>query len=156
MSSYRIEVQVEPALSEAVAVEEIARAVRYVLEQEHQPEAAEVTVVIADDAQVRELNRAFRAVDSPTDVLAFPARSEDGFVNPPELPPYLGDIVVSFPTAAAQAAEQGHSVEAELTLLVIHGCLHLLGYDHADENERDAMWARQDDLVRALTPPQLH
>ncbi len=103
---------------------------------------------------IQALNRTFRQVDSPTDVLAFPAAEGNDFVLPPELPPYLGDVIISYPTALAQAEAQGHPVEQELTLLIVHGCLHLLGYDHETEEERQQMWARQEALCTQLAKPE--
>jgi probable rRNA maturation factor len=84
----------------------------------------------------------YRGVDSPTDVLAF-ALIQDStdttvFVTPPDEPPHLGEVLISYPTAAKQAEEHGHSVDRELAILVIHGVLHLFGYDHGtDEQERE-------------------
>jgi|YNPNPStandDraft_1061719.scaffolds.fasta_scaffold20805_3 probable rRNA maturation factor len=132
-----------------------------VLTQEGQT-TAEMTLVLTDDATIQELNRTFRQVDSPTDVLAFPTAEGADFVLPPDLPPYLGDVIISYPTALAQAEAQGHPVDQELTLLIVHGCLHLLGYDHETEEERQRMWARQEALCAQLAakeddlPPDAH
>jgi len=109
-------------------------------------QAAELTVVLTDDAQVHELNLQYRQVDAPTDVLSFPA----GETDPDSGNLYLGDIVISIPRARAQAEAEGHSLEAELRLLVVHGVLHLLGYDHADEQEKKAMWAAQTEILSQL------
>lgn len=117
-----------------------------------------LSLVITDDRHIRELNRRFRGVDAPTDVLAFPleregerGEEESSFIVAAEASaPYLGDVVISYPRAVLQAQEYGHSLERELSLLIIHGVLHLLGYDHADEEERARMWARQDDILRQL------
>ncbi len=68
----------------------------------------------------------------------------------PEAGGYLGDVIVSYPRAVVQAGEHGHPVEQELNLLVVHGLLHLLGYDHASEEERALMWARQETILTAL------
>jgi probable rRNA maturation factor len=110
----------------------------------------ELAIVITSDAQVRYLNRHYRGVDSPTDVLAFWQAEGDGFVIPPGAPRYLGDVIISFQTAEAQARRAGHSVEAELQLLTVHGVLHLLGYDHAQQDEKTAMWAAQTEILGAL------
>lgn len=147
MASERIHLQND--LPQNVVDEERLRQIAdAVLAQEGQP-TAEMTLVLTDDATIQALNRAFRQVDSPTDVLAFPAGGED-FVLPPELPPYLGDVIISYPTALAQAEAQGHPVAEELTLLIVHGCLHLLGYDHETEEQRQEMWARQEELCAQL------
>jgi probable rRNA maturation factor len=111
-----------------------------------QGQEAELTVVLTDDAQVQELNRQFRNVDAPTDVLSFPAGEVD--LDTGNL--YLGDIIISIPRAQAQTLAEGHSLEDELRLLVVHGVLHLLGYDHADEEEKVAMWAAQTEIIARL------
>jgi probable rRNA maturation factor len=91
--------------------------------------AAEVGVLLCDDATIRSLNREFRGKDRPTDVLSFPAgfAQEDG-------PPYLGDVAISLETAAHQAAEVGVATETELRTLLVHGILHLAGYDHESDD----------------------
>lgn len=111
------------------------------LEQE-----AELTLVLTDDAQVHELNLNYRQVDAATDVLSFPA----GETDPDTGNLYLGDIVISVPRAQIQAETEGHSLEAELRLLVVHGVLHLLGYDHADEDEKATMWSAQSQILSTL------
>ena len=106
----------------------------------------ELSLLITDDATVRGLNRQYREQDRTTDVLSFaleadgarhgggrePAGRElaGGFVMPPDERVHLGEVIVSYPRAAAQAAERSHPVDDELALLVVHGVLHLLGYDH--------------------------
>jgi len=109
--------------------------------------AAELTVVVTDDAQVQQLNREYRGLDEPTDVLSFSAQETlpdaAAFVSAPELAHYLGDVVIAYPYAAAQAPTFGRFVADELALLAVHGTLHLLGYDHATPAEEEAMWARQ-------------
>ena len=115
---------------------------RYVLEmvlltQNPGPEV-ELSLLITDDETVRGLNREYRGVDETTDVLSFALGEEKAdadplpFVTPPDGLLHLGDIVVSYPQAVRQAEENHHAVEKELALLVIHGTLHLLGYDHAE------------------------
>lgn len=95
---------------------------------------------------MRDLNREFRGFDRPTDVLAFPGdEAED-----PHGERHLGDIAIAVPTAARQARERGHSLPQEIRILVLHGYLHLLGYDHeTDEGQMRRLQAR---LVRRLLP----
>lgn len=107
---------------------------------------AELTLVLTEDADIHALNLQYRQVDAATDVLSFPA----GETDPDTGNLYLGDIVISLPRAQAQAAAEGHSLEAELRLLVVHGVLHLLGYDHADDKEKAAMWAAQTAILKNL------
>jgi len=131
---------------------DLIHAVQAVLDAEGHPNE-EVTVVLTDDAQIQELNRRYAGVNAPTDVLAFSALEGDPkFVIPPEATGYLGDIVISIPYAARQAAEQGLPLAMELRLLAVHGTLHLLGYDHSTAEEQANMWHRQDLILRALPP----
>ncbi len=110
-----------------------------------------LTVVIAADDMVRALNQQYRGVDAPTDVLSFPADPlPPGITNEP---PYLGDLIIAYPYAAAQAAREGHAVDDSLALLVIHGVLHLLGYDHDTRERRTAMWTAQTAALQALNIP---
>jgi probable rRNA maturation factor len=110
-------------------------------------------LVITGDQSIRDLNRDFLGVDAPTDVLAFPTQAEGGpFVAAPEAGGYLGDVIISYPRAEAQARQEGHPVEQELDLLIVHGILHLLGYDHATPGDKAAMWARQDAILSSIWP----
>jgi len=113
-------------------------------------EPFELAVVVTDDGTLHELNLRHRGVDGPTDVLAFPDDTRGPFVDAPDMPRYLGDVIISFPRAQAQADDVGHTVEAELQLLVVHGVLHLLGYDDAEKEARVRMWAAQADVLRLL------
>lgn len=106
-------------------------------------EQYELTVVVTDDETLHELNQRHRGVDAPTDVLAFSNETKGPFVNAPGLPRYLGDVIISFPRAQAQAQEVGNELLAELQLLVVHGVLHLLGYDDQASPERARMWEAQ-------------
>lgn len=107
---------------------------------------AGLTLVLGDDALSQRLNLQYLGIDSPTDVLSFSAE----YIDPDSQAPYLGDIIISLPRAQAQAAAARHSVEDELTLLVVHGVLHLLGYDHAEKAEKEKMQAAQDDILKSL------
>ncbi len=113
--------------------------------------AGQATLVITDDQGIQELNRNYLGRDVPTDVLAFSAQEQAGaFVVAPEMGGYLGDVIVSYPRAVSQAKEYGHPEDRELYLLIVHGILHLLGYDHADEQEKAVMWAKQEAVLRGL------
>lgn len=147
MSHYEVEIQVDEAFADAVPVDLLTRLAQSVLAAERQPEGAGLSIVIVDDAQIQALNRQYRDQDAPTDVLSFAAREGGDFVVPEEAALYLGDVIISFPTAGAQAREGGHPVSDELALLTVHGCLHLLGYDHAEEADSARMWARQAELL---------
>lgn len=109
-----------------------------------------VTLVISDDETVQRLNRDYRDVDEPTDVLSFPAREgEETLIAdlPPDLQAemgvYWGDVIIAYPYAARQAEAYGNSVAAELRMLAVHGTLHLLGYDHDTPENEEEMWTAQ-------------
>jgi probable rRNA maturation factor len=119
---------------------------------------AELTVVVTSDAAVQELNRDYRGIDAPTDVLSFAAQasvqesaSAPEMALPPELAAelsrYLGDIIIAYPYVAQQAAHFGNTPEAELRLMVVHGVLHLLGADHDTPEAEAAMWAQQEAVL---------
>lgn len=107
---------------------------------------SELTIVISDDTQLQALNMQYLGIDAPTDVLSFPANETD----PDSGEIYLGDIIISYPRAQAQADAGGHSLQDELQLLVVHGVLHLLGYDHTDATEQTRMWSIQAEILRRL------
>jgi len=111
----------------------------------------EVSLVFTDSETVRQLNRDYRGVDEPTDVLAFymlPQKGSDSsFALPPDGVTRLGEVIISYPQAVEQAREQGHATEKELALLVIHGILHLLGYDHEEAKEEIKMRRRERELL---------
>jgi probable rRNA maturation factor len=114
------------------------------------PPAAEVCVLVADDARLRELNRDYRGIDRATDVLSFALR-ETGVGEPAiagaDGDPALGDIVLSAGRAAAQAAEYGHSLRREMVFLAVHGALHLLGYDHGTAEQAAVMRALERQIM---------
>lgn len=121
------------------------RTARRVLELEHAP-ACEVSLFLTDDQGIQALNLMYRDLDQPTDVLSFPL-DQDGMPTLPDVPTLLGDIVLSVERARDQADEYGHSFERELAFLVVHGVLHLLGYDHEEEDERRAMRSREETIL---------
>jgi probable rRNA maturation factor len=145
-----VDVQTAPRFAGEVDEEMLRRVTAEALRHEGTEGEIALSVVITDDGAVRELNREFRDVDAPTDVLAFGIGEESDFVTAPGEPAYLGDVIISYPRAVIQAEEYGHSINRELALLTVHGVLHLLGYDHVDEVERTEMWARQNEILESL------
>ncbi len=101
---------------------------------------SEVAVVLSDDRRLRQLNRDYRGVDRPTNVLSFPL-DPDGSPPPPDAPRLLGDVLVAYETVAAEAAAEGKTVLDHLSHLVVHGVLHLLGHDHDEPAQADRMEA---------------
>ena len=113
------------------------------------PEEAEVSLTLVDDPRIHELNRDYRGVDRPTDVLSFALQEETE--DEPEILDYeddlLGDIIISVERARAQAEEYGHSFERELVYLAVHGTLHLLGYDHENEEDKAEMRQQEESVM---------
>jgi probable rRNA maturation factor len=108
---------------------------------------AELSILLCDDGTIRQLNRRYRNKNKATDVLAFPMQEGPGPATNPGL---LGDVVISVPTAARQAEEHDRPIIQEVTFLLAHGLLHLLGYDHATKREEREMRAQTEDLLAAV------
>lgn len=128
-------------------------AVKTVLECENKLFDCEISVVITNNEGIREINRDYRNIDSPTDVLSFPQYDFDRpsvFSCEPSQPVVLGDIVISVERIIVQAEEIGHSFENELTYLTVHSVLHLLGYDHMTDEDKKIMRAREKHIVRKI------
>jgi len=142
---------IENESGQAFSKELLERAARAVLDLSGVPDA-DLTIVLVDDVRIQTLNRDFLAHDAPTDVLSFPADEPD----PETGRSYLGDVAISLARAAEQARDGGHTVEAEMQLLVVHGILHLLGHDHAEVGEKERMWAAQAQALERLgVSPQI-
>jgi probable rRNA maturation factor len=147
---YVVEVQIDAELEVQVDPEPLRRAALEVLHNQRIEGGCELAVMVTGDAAVQELNRRHRGLDAPTDVLAFADEVGELFINAPEEPRYLGDVAISLDRAEAQATAAGHPVMAELQLLVVHGVLHLLGYDDQSDVCRAKMWAAQSKVLDAL------
>lgn len=136
----------------------IKKIVRQVLRAEGVPPPYETSLVFTDSEMVKNLNRDYRGIDEPTDVLAFYMLPHNGiassFVLPPDGVTRLGEVIISYPQALVQAKEQGHSPQRELALLVIHGVLHLLGYDHEESGEAKKMRGREEELLEKYSAKQ--
>lgn len=117
------------------------------LRAENCPEDTEVSILLTDDRQIRELNRDYREIDAPTDVLSF-SQTEGEEVGQGVEDNLLGDVVISVETAERQASEAERSTDEEVDMLLVHGLLHLLGYDHADPEDAKHMFARQEELLK--------
>jgi probable rRNA maturation factor len=107
----------------------------------------EVSLTLTDNAELQLLNKKYRGVDAPTDVLSFPMLEEGEEKNSYVL---LGDVVISVEKAIEQAKEYGHSLQRELAYLTVHGILHLLGYDHLEEKDKSKMRSREEEILSLL------
>jgi probable rRNA maturation factor len=124
----------------------LERAANAAFEHESQPVDSDLSIILTNDMRLHELNLNYLGIDAPTDVLSFPASETD----PESGARYIGDILISIPRAQTQAETAGHPLEAEVQLLVVHGVLHLLGYDHAEPEEKARMWKAQAEILERL------
>ncbi|MEK4633194.1 MULTISPECIES: rRNA maturation RNase YbeY [Bacillus] len=134
----------------ADALLEVEKLLQFAAEKEGVQDQAEVSVTIVTNEEIREINRDYREKDTPTDVISF-ALEEEGEdeveIVGADMPPVLGDIIISADRTEEQAEEYGHSFMRELGFLAVHGFLHLLGYDHMTKEEEEEMFSKQKDLL---------
>ncbi len=159
MNAYRIHTQIRRAYRALVPLPRLRAAIRQTLAAHQAPAGSTLTLIVTDDASVQQLNRQYRGVDAPTDILSFPAQLNSVDAEPIQMLPdelaaelgsYLGDLIIALPYTQRHAAELGHPLEDELVLLVVHGTLHLLGYDHDNAQNQARMWQKQAELLSAL------
>ncbi len=140
----------EDALDALVSPDEIRAICAAVLDAEGVAREVEVSVTIVDDERMRALNAEWRGIDRVTDVLSFECDPADGSETPAGEPVELGDIVLAPAQIARQAPGFGTAPADECRLMLVHGMLHLLGYDHLEDDEAELMEAREDEILRAL------
>jgi len=149
-----ISIHIEPNFRDCIAKQWARKIAQEVLKAESVAPPYEISIVFTNPETVQRLNRDYRGVDEPTDVLAFymlpQQESEPSFILPPDGILHLGEIIISYPQAVEQARKQRHSSEKELALLIIHGILHLLGYDHEKPEEEAKMRAREKELLEKV------
>jgi len=157
LTPFQITAIVDPAYRRHISGAVVRRWSQAVLECLALPNGTALEIVVTGDDEVRTLNRNYRGLDEPTDVLSFPFTelaapapyfgehppAPEPFPLPPGAPQLLGEIVISFP----YAERQGRPVRQELSLLVVHGILHLLGYDHQEPEQKQRMKDRTDELL---------
>ncbi len=158
-----IEVRVFPTFRATVKAPFVRKVATAALASADPGGTTDLSVVIADEETLHDLNLRFRGFDEPTDVLSFgdegdaslaspDAEHGPAFPDPPEETPSLGEIVLSYPLAVRQAGEHNVRVEEEVALLIVHGVLHLLGHDHAEPREEAAMKALENQALEELFP----
>ncbi len=140
-----IEVQGEAA--DGVDARALERLAAHALGLEAVGRPAELSVLLVDDAAVQELNRTYRDTDAPTDVLSFSQVEGEEFAVPDGEARHLGDVIISVETARRQAEEYGLTLQDELAHLLVHGILHLLGYDHEVAAEEEVMRRHEDAIL---------
>jgi len=151
--SVEINVLIDGEFTECPGVSWLQSVAEQVLIAQGASSEVEVGLVITGQEKVRELNRNYLGKDLPTDVLAFsmtPVEKELTFVSPPDGMLHLGEVIIAYPQAVIQAREHGHSVKREVTILVIHGVLHLLGYEDEKPELRRRMAAREEEILGGI------
>ena len=164
----RVEISIQEGLGCRLPRPWLRKAVLKALDVALPDHSCQVSLALCDDATIQSLNREYRGLNQVTDVLAFSSQypgpwqgegdalsesdsSEFCFPGLPEELPDLGEVVVSYTQAQRQATAARHSVEQEAALLVVHGVLHLLGYDHQEDEEKDTMWQLQDTALEDIS-----
>jgi probable rRNA maturation factor len=142
-----IDIEITPPYDQSVSDQLFTEAATAALRHLQVPENAALSIRVSGREEIQRLNHQFLGMDKTTDVLSFPSGDEKA--DPPE-EWYLGDILICYPVAEEQASSGGHSIENELQVLAVHGVLHLLGYDHADKDEKSIMWAAQRSILVSI------
>jgi len=150
--AYQLNVEVDDEVADDVDQPSLVTMIERVLTEDGIEDGASLALVLADDTLLRELNLRHREVDAPTDVLSFPASEGEEFPTHEGEPSHLGDIVVSVESVGRQAEEAGLALGEELAHVVLHGLLHVLGYDHEESDEEAVMKAREE----AVLGPAIH
>lgn len=149
--SFAIDISAESeGWSKVSGVEELVRRAAEAAMIDNDAPPSEISVVLSDDEHIRELNKHHRGMDKPTNVLSFPAARMKAPAGGPRM---LGDVVIAFETVEREAAEEAKSFGDHLSHLVVHGVLHLLGYDHEDDEEAEIMEARERKILAKLGIP---
>ena len=146
---YLVSLEVDDEVVGRVDAASLATMIDRVMAEDTVADGSGLTLVLTDDSLLHELNLRHRDVDAATDVLSFPAEEGEPFPQPEGETPYLGDIVVSVESVERQASEAGLTATDELAHVVLHGLLHLLGYDHEEADEEAVMKAREEAVLGA-------
>ncbi|MGG4491817.1 rRNA maturation RNase YbeY [Metabacillus idriensis] len=152
MNKMIIDMADETELLTEKQLEMVETLLQFAADAESIAQDAELSVTFVDNDKIKEMNRDYRSKDQVTDVISF-AMEEQGegevSIIGVDMPPILGDIIISVPRAAEQAEEYGHSFTRELGFLAVHGLLHLLGYDHMTEEDEKKMFGKQKEILDA-------
>lgn len=141
-----IDLQIAESLESKVSPDALLSAVQAALNYHDPALDVNLTVAVDTDETLHALNLQYRGSNAPTDVLSFNADE----IDPETGQTYLGDILISYDRALAQAEKAGHPVQNELQLLAVHGTLHLLGFDHGQEDEKRRMWTAQAEILERI------
>jgi probable rRNA maturation factor len=132
----------------------LSEVAKKVLAAERTGQNVELGILLTNQRKIEELNRKYRNINKPTDVLSFFMIPENGlsdaFITPPDNIRHLGEVIISYPQAKIQAKECKHTIKEEIAILIIHGLLHLLGYDHEEVKDEKVMRARESAILNCL------
>jgi probable rRNA maturation factor len=151
--------EIDPEFSLMIDAQQLRQAVETTLKiiQAEVLPTQSVAVSITDNPTITGLNRQYRGIDAPTDVLSFVNEPDPDFIGlDPEIDTHLGDVIIAYPVAEAQANASGHAPMAEVMLLAVHGTLHLLGFDHDTAAAQAAMWSAQSRVLAELGLTGIH
>ena len=153
MKAHEINIDIKPPYQGRLTQKWLREVVAITLSTQKIDRPVELSLLITGDEEVHRLNREYRGIDATTDVISF-ALSENvadtEFVTPPDHVSRLGEVIISYPQAASQARENKQTIKAEMAWLVVHGLLHLLGYDHQDDKSEAIMRKREDRILREI------
>jgi probable rRNA maturation factor len=153
MTVHEITVEIKKCYGRSVSSRWLREVVTATLSTQKIDQPVELSLIITGDREVHKLNRDYRGIDATTDVISF-ALSENvadtKFITPPDRISRLGEVIISYPQAIRQAKENKQTIKAELAWLVVHGLLHLLGYDHQDDASEAVMRTREDKILRGI------
>ncbi len=159
MSTMEIDILFDDGFEGCLDEEWLHVIIESALKAENAGDNIEMSLLVTGQERIHRLNKEYRKIDKPTDVLSFAMEdeyhSEDGedlsFVGFADDVRHLGEVIISFPQAIMQAEDHRHSVKKEVVILIIHGVLHLLGYDHMEDGEADIMEAREKIILESLS-----
>lgn len=142
-----IELQDETKMLDSTMIDQVKSLLLFCAKEEAVPENVELSVLFVKDAFIQQLNKQYRGIDRATDVLAFPQQENQQWKKQTKASVPLGDLIISVEHAKKQAHEYGHSLIREIGFLSVHGFLHLLGYDHKNEEEEKHMFQKQEEIL---------
>ena len=153
MTAHEINIDIKPPYRRRLTQRWLCEIVDVTLSIQKVDRPVELSLLITGDKEVHRLNRDYRGIDKTTDVISFALNenvADTEFVTPPDNISRLGEVIISYPQAAAQAKANKQTIKAEMAWLVVHGLLHLLGYDHQDDASEAAMRKREDKILRKI------
>jgi probable rRNA maturation factor len=151
-----INILIEKDLETGLEYEWLQKIMAQTLIAENLPPHIEISLVLTGQERIQELNRQYRGKDMPTDVLSFSMAEQKeeaepvAFIGPPDGILHLGEIIISYPQALIQSGEHGHSIKKEMSVLIVHGILHILNYDHEKPEMEPAMVSKEKEILANL------